>query len=374
MRVALIARSTLYTVPDGDTTQVTETCRFLNKLGMIAEVRLSSGQINYELYDLLHFFNLIRPADIFYQSRKANKPYVISTILVDYNEYDKHHRGGLASIFNYLSADGIEYMKTMAQCTLGCDCLASRNYIWKGQKRGIMEILRKAAMIPPNSESEYRRVEQYYPTKVKYKIIPNRIGPGKFAPQHAKKRDDTMLCVASVEDIKNQANLIEGLNNSKFNVTLVGSGSPGQSDYYKYCTGIAAGSIQFIDYLPQHELVKYYRQAKGHILPSWFEATGLVSLEAAVIGCNIVISNRSDAREYFGNHAFYYDPADPESLLQALQQASETPCDKELRNLILEKYTWQQAALQTLKHINQYYETAHSHIRNTGNTQQLRRF
>ena len=95
-----------------------------------------------------------------------------------------------------------------------------------------------------------------------------------------------------------------------------------------------------------------------HVLPSWFETTGLSSLEAAAMGCNIVITNRGDAKEYFGESAFYCDPGSPESIRQAVEEASLHEGNEALRKKILESYTWQQAALQTLtayKHVMQQH-------------------
>ena len=101
--------------------------------------------------------------------------------------------------------------------------------------------------------------------------------------------------------------------------------------------------------MPQNELVEYYERARVHILPSWFETTGLSSVEAAVMGCNIVITDKGDTREYFENEAFYCDPADPKSILNAVEKASKAPLNENLRQKILKNYTWKQAALQTLK-------------------------
>jgi len=39
------------------------------------------------------------------------------------------------------------------------------------------------------------------------------------------------------------------------------------------------------------------------VLPSWFETTGLSSIEAGVMGCNIVITDKV-MQEYFSHHAF----------------------------------------------------------------------
>jgi len=142
MKVALITRSTLYTVYGGDTIQTVQTARHLVDMGIEADVRLSHEDINYDDYDLLHFFNLTRPADILYHSRKAQKPYVISTILCDYSEYDKHQRKGWGKLLGFFSPNGIEYIKTMARCLIGGDRLASLSYAWKGQRSSINEIFR----------------------------------------------------------------------------------------------------------------------------------------------------------------------------------------------------------------------------------------
>src|SRR5579862_1915485 len=113
MKVAFITRSTLYSAPGGDTVQAVETARHLGELGVSAEIKMANESIDYTDYDLLHFFNLIRPADILYHSKKAQKPFVVSTILCNYSEYDKHHRKGIGTLFSLLTSDRIEYLKTL---------------------------------------------------------------------------------------------------------------------------------------------------------------------------------------------------------------------------------------------------------------------
>ena len=348
MRVAIIARSTLYAVPGGDMVQAVQTAKHLKDLGVMVDIKLSNETIDYQQYDLLHFFNLIRPADILYHSQKAGKPYVVSTILVDYSEYDRQHRKGLGALFGYLPGNSIEYIKTIARWLLGRDHLASLSYIWKGQRRSIMEILNKAQIILPNSESEYRRVMKAYPSVVKYSVVPNGIAPKLFQyDPSVKKNDNLVLCVARIEGIKNQLNLIKALNNSRFKLVLIGNHTVNQQTYYNECRSIAAANIEFIEHLPQQELVAYYQKARVHILPSWFETTGLSSLEAAVMNCNLVITDKGDTREYFEDQITYCDPASPQSILAAVEQASTKAHDEQLREKVLKKYTWGQAAYCT---------------------------
>ncbi len=135
---------------------------------------------------------------------------------------------------------------------------------------------------------------------------------------------------------------------------IIGAAAPNQSQYYNNSRKLAAPNITFIDYLPQEELASYYQKAKVHILPSWFETCGLSSLEAAAMGCNIVITDKGYTREYFEDYAFYCDPASPESIRRAIDQAANAPYPDQLGDKILNNYTWQQAAEKPLQLINWY--------------------
>jgi len=349
-KIAFITRSTLYTVPGGDTVQIVQTAEQLTAMGIDVEILLSNEEIDYRTYDLLHFFNITRPADILSHCKKAKKPFVVSTILCNYTEYDKHHRKGIGALFAYLPADSIEYIKTMARWVLGKDHLSSISYIWKGQRKSIIEILQLAALMLPNSESECRRVKKNYIDNINNIVVPNGINPNMFKYNpNIKKDDQLVLCVGRIEGIKNQVNLIKALNNTDYKLLIIGAPAPNQVNYYNECRRIAADNIVFIDYIPADKLVVYYERAKVHVLPSWFETTGLSSIEAAAMGCNIVITDKGDTREYFENYAFYCDPAAPQSILNAIIKASSMPSISPLREKILSKYTWQHAAEQTLK-------------------------
>jgi len=355
MRVALIARSTLHRVPGGDTVQVLQTAAGLNSLGVTAQVKLANETIDYNGFDLLHFFNIARPADILRHIQHADKPYVVSTILFDHSEYDKYHRKGLGMLFSHLSGDHIEYLKTVARCLRGKDSLVSPAYLWKGQYKSIVQVIKGAAMLLPNSVSEYRRLVAKYTETAKYHVVPNGIDPELFIGLNQIKKDDNLVvCAARIEGVKNQVNLIKALNNTRFRLLLIGTYAPNQHNYYQECRDIAAANIEFIGHLPQAELLKYYSQAKVHVLPSWFETTGLSTMEAAAMGCNVVITDKGDTRAYFEDNAFYCDPDSPESIRQAVEKASEANFNEAFRQKILNNYTWKQAAIQTL----QAYQTS----------------
>lgn len=71
MKIAFITRSTLHTVPGGDTIQVLGIAKNVNCSGARAEIRLTHEKIDYAAYDLLLFSNITRPADILFHINRA---------------------------------------------------------------------------------------------------------------------------------------------------------------------------------------------------------------------------------------------------------------------------------------------------------------
>jgi glycosyltransferase involved in cell wall biosynthesis len=162
-----------------------------------------------------------------------------------------------------------------------------------------------------------------------------------------EKDPNVVLCVGRIEGIKNQLSLIRGLSGTRFQLYVIGNAATNQQDYYHECKKSAGGNIHFIESLPQEDLLRYYRKAKVHVLPSWFETTGLSSLEAAAMGCNVVITEKGDAKEYFGRLAYYCEPSSPDSIRKAVEKAASAPVDTALRKKILTNYTWQITAAET---------------------------
>ena len=351
MKIVFITRSTLYKVPGGDTEQITQTARCLEDLGIKADVRLTSEPIEYDQYDLLHFSNIIRPSDILYHTHKTNKPFVISPNLIDYSEYDKKYRKGVTGlIFHLFSANTNEYLKTIVRWLLRKDILKSKSYVRKGHKKSIQEILENASLLLPNSNSELAFLRKAYSVNSPYFVVPNGINTSVFTPNSPFLRDSSLvICAARIEGIKNQFNLIRALNNTPFTLMLIGDAAPNQQKYYRKCRDMAADNVIFTGRLAQEQLARIYKKAKVHVLPSWFETCGISSLEAAAMGCNVVITEKGYAREYFGNDAFYCDPSDPASILRAVEQASQHDPQKDLQNKVLNNYTWHRAASITVE-------------------------
>lgn len=350
MRVVMIMRSTAFKASGGDTVQAQATAKYLRRLGVSVDVRLTTEKIDYQQYDLMHFFNIIRPSDILFHVKHAGLPFVISPIFVNYQEYERSEYTGLRKwLSGSLSLDAMEYVKVIGRTLFNKEPLLSPDYIWKGHRASVRWLMAHCSMLLPNSGSEVQRLFDHYQTTSEYKVVYNGIDEEVFHKPETSSERNGVLCVAQFHPSKNQLRLIRALRSTGIQLTLVGRPTINGKLYYEKCKKEAGPDVRFIDFVPQESLKDLYLKAEVHILPSWFETTGLVSLEAAAMGCKIVTTNRGDVREYFGEHAIYCDPSAGGDIKEKVQQALEGPYSPDLRDLIYEKFTWKKAAIATLE-------------------------
>lgn len=352
----MVGRSTLFSHPGGDTMQLTKTAEYLNKAEKVkVTIETVNRSIDFSMYDLIHLFNICRPADLLGVIKKANKPYIVSTIFVDFSETEQnHYKFHRRFLFKILKANGLEYLKASIRMLKGQDKLTDISYLFKGQKKAIQEIIEGAEILLPNSKSEYNRLLKTYKVEQKYKVIPNAIDINTFSFENSKdnkfdKFDNAVVCVGQITPVKNQLNIIKSLSNTSYNVFIIGSPASNSISYYNECRRIASSNINFIPHLKQVELAEIFKRAKVHVLSSWFETTGLVSLEAAYSGCNIVISKKGDQQEYFKDDAFYCEPSKPNTIKSAVEKAYKSTFNTSLKNRIKEDYNWSRTAEETFK-------------------------
>lgn len=353
MRVAFIARSSLYTDKGGDTVQIEKTAESLRKLGVHVRVYTANEKVDTSKYDILHLFNAIRPSDFLKYVSNTKKKLALSTIYVNYAETDKYIRTDfLGKLSRVLDSDALEYIKTVAKWILKGEVIASSEYLLIGHKRSIKRLLSKVDILLPNSFSEYTRiVKDYGIDKTPVKVIPNAVD-SSILERHlvVPWKDRTgVLCVGRIEPRKNQLKLIQAANELGIGLTIIGSPGVNHQDYYMKCKEAAGDSVVFLGQMSFDELTDKYQSARVHILPSWFETTGLSSLEAGAFGCNVVVSDKGDTRDYFEDVAWFCEPDSVASIKEAITKAYEAPQNLKLREKIAEQYTWDITAQKTLE-------------------------
>ena len=237
---------------------------------------------------------------------------------------------------------------------MGQDSLTDVSYLWRGHRGSVKQVIRGAKRLLPNSHSEYQRLLKAYGISQEFTVIPNGIDPDVFEERkeldpEMEKFKDAVISVGQITPVKNQHNMIEALSKTDYPVYLIGSPSSNAKKYYKKCQELAGDNIHFISFVPQQELAKIYQNSRVHVLTSWFETTGLVSLAAAYMGCAIVVTPKGDQPEYFESYAHYCEPDDQQSIIDAVNEAYKSGPNDSLREKIKAEYTWQQAAEKTLQ-------------------------
>lgn len=215
-----------------------------------------------------------------------------------------------------------------------------------------------ATLLLPNSESEQKRLQQDFNINTQSIIVPNAVS-SFFSPTAAVQRTaNKIICVGRIEPLKNQLTLIRALNNSRYQLHLIGAAATNHRGYLQQCKKEAAENVSFLGALSRQQLLQHYQSAAVHVLPSWFETTGLSTLEAAACGCNVVIGKYGDALSYVGDAAFVCDPASPASIRQAIDAAAAAMPNEWLSAHIRQNFTWAKAAQCTLQAYHQVCKTA----------------
>ncbi|MDP2723540.1 MAG: glycosyltransferase family 4 protein [Bacteroidales bacterium] len=348
LKIAFVVRSTIDQIKGGDSLQLYNTANELRKLGVDVVIKKAHEPIDYREFDLLHLFNVIRPADHLKHLQRG-VPFVVSTIYLDYSTFDTCGRSRVQrQLFSTLGKDFSEYCKNNFRFLSGQDKLVSKTYLL-GHQRAVRKILKEAAMLLPNSLSEYKRLSQDYGVESRCHVVPNGIDKHLFEVlPKAERIDNQVLCVGQIYGLKNQHRLIEATRNMDVKLVLIGKPPPNHLSYYRYCKKIAHSRVHFHDFMPQEQLIVHYAKSKVHALPSWFETTGLSSLEAGSMGCNLVVGSGGDTRDYFQGFATFCAADDVSGIKKALEMELQKPTQLSFREHILKNYTWENAAKETL--------------------------
>ncbi len=152
-----------------------------------------------------------------------------------------------------------------------------------------------------------------------------------------------VLCVGRLEWRKNQLMLLKALEDSDLPLVLATGGFTYQADYEALCRKFTRkGKTLFLPKIEPELLASAFAASTVHVLPSFFELPGLVSLEAAKYGTNVVVSDYGTIRDYLGEDAIYCKPDDPKSILKAVEQGWAQPHSDKLQKRV-EAFTWKAA-------------------------------
>ena len=367
MKVLFLARSDLYTVSGGDTVQIENTAKELRSLGVVVDVATHLGA-EIAKYDLVHIFQLDWiPETYFYvkEAKKAGKPIVLSPIHhaeLEVKKFDDKYTFGLRKLVGFFvrKQEHRDILKNVYRSLFDHSKLVPtiKGALY-GYRKAQKEALELSDIVLVQTDKEAEDLKRTYNVDFKWQKVVNGVSDqflhaGEF--NNKLGFIDYIICVGRIEARKNQLNIIEAVKllreDKDFSDTrLVFLGR--RSSYHKSYIAKFDRELRDNDwivhpgFIPQEDIPSYYHFAKVGISASWFETTGLTSLEALFCGTNVVASGER-AKELLGELAVYCDPADVVSIKTALVTAFRRDAPKvpdEFRKL----YTWQTTAKQTLE-------------------------
>jgi glycosyltransferase involved in cell wall biosynthesis len=351
-------RSDSARLPGGDTTVIREMVTSLQALGSKVDFSIEDSP-NLSNYRLVHLNNISRTRDTLAHVKNAklqNRPTVLTSLYEDMDRYlVPATKWDL--LYQLLVSKKMHFNLEDRESMLSSFDLPSHpldNRIAKGMGIGDftsqLEILKSVDYVLTSGAAESKSITEKFGPVPRMESV--HFGFNKkfldadgsvFSCKYGLK--DFVLCVGRLEARKNQWSLIEIFRQlPKINLVLIGFFSI--PDFEKEVKAYAPPNVHFFERLPFDELVSAFGAARVHVLPSWYELPGLVSLEAAAAGCQIVSTSWGTAKDYFQERAFYCEPNDPEGIRNAILEAYDSNRNRDLRDFVEEHYGWEKSAIR----------------------------
>jgi glycosyltransferase involved in cell wall biosynthesis len=325
MRVLLVPYPGTFELVGGHVTQQVETVRALEREGIDARIGTVDDAVTGR-YDVVHAFGDIRPL---LQRATPRGTLVVSPI---------YFPRSVALGPVYRCATRKTMLKTRLRHRAGA---FRRPRAWRRRVADFHEMRaawRRADVIVVNSVAEGQLLERDGYSFPNLRVAYSGVAAESFEGDADEGRrilglDDEpfVLSVARVEPRKNQVSLAVSLQQLGYRLVLVGVVLPGNERFFAAVQEAAPGLLH-VPHVDHGQVRHVHAAAAVHALPSWFETTGLSTLEALAVGRPVVVAGGPCVEEYFSGCATLCDPADIGSIRQAIACAAAGPfgCERKL--------------------------------------------
>ena len=159
-----------------------------------------------------------------------------------------------------------------------------------------------------------------------------------YVPQ---EKENSCLHISAVyQERKNVQRLVEA--SKKYNFPLYLGGNYGNAEQKAMVESWIDGTplIKLLGFISDEKALELYRRCKVFALPSINEGVGIVALNAAVQGANVVITKVGGPKEYYNGMAYEVNPYDVDdigkSVMAAMGNDNKQP---QLREHIIAEYS-----------------------------------
>ncbi len=368
MKILMVNHGVAANFKGGDSVQIRETTDRLYQRGH--EVGITNNdQPQTKGFDLVHLFNC-REFNAFEKQlvncETNGIPIVASPIWISIPKAFWGSRATFSAIQDAVSLGSEDNLQRLKEKTLILE-EAGIGYhshgIGHDEKFGISKLrklIQRVNGLLPNSLLEMKAIrEDLSWTGNCFNIANYGVNPKIFLdsdPKHFREKIGInypfILQAGRIEPAKNQAMLCWALRKTNIPIVLIGS-SDNWPAYGELCKEISGNKLTIIDHLPQNLLASAYAASAVHVLPSWCETCGLVSLEAALNNTPVIGSTFGHELEYLQEDALYVDPSDGDSIknvvIQALEEGKQHPRVRKLKDRVLSKYNWEKTTDSTIE-------------------------
>jgi len=367
MKILMLGRIDLFERGGGDTVQIENTASELRNLGV--EVDISTDlDFKPQGYDLVHVFQLDWIPEMYFYTKRAKKfgkPIVLSPIHHDIKEvkkFDDEYVFDFRRISKVLFSDQFarDTFKNVYRSLFDVRRLIPTLFsVFYGFKNMQKKMLEWSKIVLVQTDAEATDLQNTFGIKMDWVKVSNGVGKNYLNVKDVPNplpMSDYIISVGRIEPRKNQLNIILAVKKlreeSGKDLQLVFIGAMGKKKHYEY-TGKFVEQIKdnkwvtHICKVPYSQMPAYYKYAKVCVSASWFETTGLTSMEALFCGTNVVASGER-AKECLGSLASYCHPDNAESIKEAIkrQYFGERPA---IDDKMKQEYTWENVAKKTLE-------------------------
>ena len=202
----------------------------------------------------------------------------------------------------------------------------------------------KAFLTRSNQETEYLSFCCDIPQKRIIQIpLPMRFEALSELPP---KENFCFHCSRLESPNKNVSRLVEAAKKYKFELKLAGflNGEKGQEWIKEQISDYP--NIEYLGAISDETLIEYYKRCKVFALPSLFEGVGMVALEAAGFGAEIVLTNVGAPKEYWNGMAELVNPYSVDEIGKAVLKCMQGKSQPQLLKFIKENYSMQSCMLK----------------------------
>lgn len=342
MRVLIVPYPWEGDLVGGHVTQQVETVRALRRLGVEAEIASIADAVGADV-DAVHAFEDIRP--LLAAGRPRGR--LVVTPIYFPKSYvlgpkPMYWRGGRRQMLD---------VRLRHQARTLLHPRARRRRV--ADFRAMHAAWRKADLVIVNSKAERDSLRHDAPRLNDVRVAYSGVAGEAFEGAAADGRrllgigsERFVLSVARIEPRKNQLSLALALRGLPVRLVLVGAVLAGNEPYLAAVREALPEAVH-VPHVDHRLLPHVHAAAAAHALPSWYETTGLSTLEALAAGRPVVVARGPCVEEYFSGCATFCDAGDIGSIRRAVVHALDGPfgCERDRAR----QFSWDCTARELLE-------------------------